>query len=161
MWQRLFKGDHPKVATGLNNLALCLQSLGRSAEALPRFQAALDMRKRVLPPEHIDVRVSQVGLGAVLVDLNRYEEADPLLLEAAPALENKPGVPAMHRKRALEAMVKLYEAHHAAEPDKGYDTKAAEWRAKLSAWQVTTQPTSLPAETQQNAVNPALSQPVR
>jgi hypothetical protein len=30
-------------------------------------------------------------------------------------------------------MVALYEAWHGAEPDKGYDAKAAEWRAKSAA----------------------------
>ena len=32
----LHSGDHPEVATSLNNVAMCLQSLGRSAEALPK-----------------------------------------------------------------------------------------------------------------------------
>ena len=30
-----------------------------------------------------------------------------------------------------EFLVDLYEAWHAAEPGKGYDAKATEWRAKL------------------------------
>ena len=31
-----------------------------------------------------------------------------------------------------QTLVELYEARHAAEPDKGYAAKAAEWRAKLA-----------------------------
>ena len=43
-------------------------------------------------------------------------------------------------REALERIVKLYEAWHEAEPDQGYDQKAAEWRAKLTGWQATTRP---------------------
>ena len=32
---------------------------------------------------------------------------------------------------ALERLVELYTAWHAAEPDKGYDAKAVEWQQKL------------------------------
>ncbi len=38
----------------------------------------------------------------------------------------------------------LYEAWHAAEPDKGYDAKAAEWRAKLQVLDATSQPAAVP-----------------
>ena len=31
----------------------------------------------------------------------------------------------------IESLIDIYEARHAAEPGKGYDAKAAEWRAKL------------------------------
>ncbi len=32
---------------------------------------------------------------------------------------------------SIEQLISLYEAWHTAEPGKGYDSKAAEWRAKL------------------------------
>ena len=35
------------------------------------------------------------------------------------------------RTRPSGARAKFYESWDAAEPGKGYDTKAAEWRAKL------------------------------
>ena len=40
-------------------------------------------------------------------------------------------VAARQTKPCLEALVKLYESWDAAEPGKGHDAKAAEWRAKL------------------------------
>ena len=36
-----------------------------------------------------------------------------------------------YTRQLAEAFVELYDARHAAEPDAGYDAKAAEWRAKL------------------------------
>ena len=35
-------------------------------------------------------------------------------------------------REALERIVALSDAWNAAEPDKGYDAKAAEWREKLA-----------------------------
>ncbi|MCZ6817317.1 MAG: serine/threonine-protein kinase, partial [Planctomycetota bacterium] len=36
--EQLHPGDHPAVAGSLHNVAACLRSLGRSAEALPKFE---------------------------------------------------------------------------------------------------------------------------
>ena len=33
----------------------------------------------------------------------------------------------------MKRIMRLYEVRHAAEPGKGYDEQAAEWRAKLPA----------------------------
>ena len=57
-----------------------------------------------------------------LVELGRYEEAEPLLLEAYPRLRLE------HPDRAedtIRYLVKLYDAW-------GMPEKAAEWRAKLA-----------------------------
>jgi len=43
----------------------------------------------------------------------------------------------------VDALIELYDAWHAAEPNKGYDAKAAEWRGKLA---VTSKPASQPAK---------------
>jgi tetratricopeptide (TPR) repeat protein len=49
-----------------------------------------------------------------------------------------------------------------AQPDKGYDAKAAEWRAKLEAWQASTQPAATqPASTEPAATRPAETPPPR
>jgi tetratricopeptide (TPR) repeat protein len=141
MHQRLFRGDHPVVATGLNNLAYCLLSLGRAEEALPRAEAGLAMRKRLLPQGHINIARSESMLGRVLAKTGRYEESLPLLIAASDTLLADPGASNSERQRCLEALVVLFDRWHAAEPGKGYDDKAAEWRRKLSDWQATTQPT--------------------
>lgn len=36
------------------------------------------------------------------------------------------------KRDAATRVVPAYDARHVAEPGKGYDTKAAEWRARLS-----------------------------
>ena len=61
--------------------------------------------------------------------LNRGE-AEPLLLEGYERMKPSASA-ASNKEEALKRIVRLYEVRHAAEPDKGYDVKAAEWRAKL------------------------------
>ncbi len=39
--ERFYPSDHRHVACSLNNVAVCLRSPGRSAEALPKYEAAL------------------------------------------------------------------------------------------------------------------------
>ncbi len=148
MYQRLFKGDHPDVATGLNNVAACLRSLGRPAEALPKFEASPEMYRRVLPPGHPDTLYPQVGMAHTLIDLMRFTEADPLLLDAAEQCEKSAQARQIAWPKVLDYAVKLYESWHAAEPGAvaadgtPVADKSAQWRAKLAEWQATTQPTT-------------------
>ncbi|MHC4966969.1 MAG: hypothetical protein ACYTGE_18960, partial [Planctomycetota bacterium] len=59
--------------------------------------------------------------GMCLVELERYEEAEPLLVEAYPRLLLDP---ALDTKDTIRYLVKLYDAW-------GMPDEAAEWRAKL------------------------------
>ncbi len=131
MYQRILDGNHLDVARGLNNLASCLRSLGRSTEALPYYERALEMHQRVLPPGHPHTLYPQIGMAKTLTALERYSEAEPLLLDAAEQCEQSEASRRMHWQSVVKAMVELYDAWHAAEPDAGHDAKAAEWRSKL------------------------------
>jgi tetratricopeptide (TPR) repeat protein len=77
MYQRLVQGDHPRVALSLNNVAYCLQVLGRAAEALPKYEAALAMRERLLKGDHPDVANSLNNVADCLRSLGLAEEALP------------------------------------------------------------------------------------
>lgn len=136
MNQRLFTGDHAEVANGLCNVAVCLQSLGRSGAALAKIEAGLEMRKRILPAGHVEIEVARSFAGVILVDLERYDEAEPILLESIAALERAPNVRPARRKRGIAALAKLYDAKHTAEPHQGFDEKAARWHEKLRALDV-------------------------
>ncbi|MBO3463905.1 tetratricopeptide repeat protein, partial [Aetokthonos hydrillicola] len=52
MTKRLFAGDHPDVATSLNNLALLYNSQGRYNEAEPLHQEALKIAEVSLDVNH-------------------------------------------------------------------------------------------------------------
>ena len=132
MRQRLFPGDHPDVAQSLGNVAACLRSLARPAEALPKYEAALGMYRRVLPADHPDALYPQIGLAAALTTVGRHAEAEALLRDAAEQCGRSEASRRLHWRSVLEKLVRLYEAWHAAVPDKGYDRQAAEWRARLN-----------------------------
>jgi serine/threonine protein kinase/tetratricopeptide (TPR) repeat protein len=80
--------DHPDVADALNNLAICRQELGRPADALPTFEAALAMRQRMFKGDHPDVAASQDDYASCLDDLGRSAEALPKY-EAALAMQQR------------------------------------------------------------------------
>ena len=131
MYDRLFDGDHPNTAWNLYHMARCLNSLDRSDEALSAFEDSLEMHRRVLPPEHVKVLHSQIGLARHLMTLDRHAEAEALLLDAAELCELSDHSRRVHWPSLVEDLVQLYDARHAAEPGEGTDAKAAEWRAKL------------------------------
>ncbi len=68
---------------------------------------------------------------------SKFTEAEPLLIESANALMENYKARYDRTNEAIQRVVDLYEAWHAAEPGKGYDAKADEWRAKLPARQPT------------------------
>jgi tetratricopeptide (TPR) repeat protein len=198
MNQRLYSGDHPTVPQALNNLAKCLDALGRVDEAIGRRRESLAMQRRLLPPDSpvlasslaqigmafIQVRTKEAAseaepilreclairekaypeqhsenwlvyntmslLGGSLVGeltnatmpvelrQSKLGEAESLLLAANEKLQEDPHVPppasGFDRKReAIERIVRLYEVWDKAEPGKGFDAKASQWRAKLLA----------------------------
>ncbi len=131
--QKLYQGNHPAVARSLHNLGGCLKTLGRSAEALPKYEAALEMHRRVLPPGHPYTLYPQIGVAKTLVSLGRHAEAETLLLDAVEQCDRSEASRRMHWRSVLDWLAQLYDAWHTAEPEKGYDQKAAEWRAKFEA----------------------------
>ena len=75
-------GDHKELATCLNNLASALHSLGRASEALPLYEEALGMRKRLFKGDHPDVAGSLHNVAGMLADLRRVEDAKRAAREA-------------------------------------------------------------------------------
>ena len=102
---------------------------------------------------------------ALRARIEKFREAEPLLLGGYIGLKDDPraaagvGVGNLDpKKSALARIVSLYEAWHAAEPEKGHDSNVAEWRSLLStpatqpspvqtqpALDTAPQPSSLPA----------------
>ena len=80
--QTLFTGDHPNIATSLNNLALFYNSQGKYSEAEPLYLNALEMRKRLFTGDHPDVATSLNNLAYFYRNQGKYSEAEPLYLEA-------------------------------------------------------------------------------
>jgi tetratricopeptide (TPR) repeat protein len=71
-------GDHPAVATSLNNLAVLYHDQLRYADAEPLYQRALAIREKTLGRDHPDVATSLNNLAVLYHDQLRYTDAEPL-----------------------------------------------------------------------------------
>ena len=70
--------DTPFLATMFNNVATLQRELGKLDESLTNNQAALALRKRVLPQKHPDIAYSQNNLAIVLQRQGNLESAEEL-----------------------------------------------------------------------------------
>jgi tetratricopeptide (TPR) repeat protein len=76
----------PIVIGATSNLAQMYCRTDRWAESLPYHRDAVRRAREVYPPEHSDLTLFIKRFGFCLAYLDQYEEAEPLLLEAYPAL---------------------------------------------------------------------------
>ena len=143
--RRVLGDDHPDTLLSINNMGYLLQAQGKLAEAEPFYREAASGFERRLGNGHWWTGNARDLLGKVLTGLERFAEAEEQLLAGERIVREAQGVPAGGYKGPVKALIDLYEKWHAAEPDQGYDQKAAEWRAKLEEWQASTQPATQPA----------------
>ncbi len=68
-----------------------------------------------------------------LLEGQRFAKAEPLLLAMHAQIVESSNESPSKIQASIERLVSLFDSWHAAEPGKGYDAKAAEWRAKLPA----------------------------
>ncbi len=145
-----------KVLSGLlSSLGSVLVEQGRPQEAESVLRECLALYEKDLSPDapqYWRVPNARSLLGEAIVaqatwEFNldpsaapgRLREAESLLVESAQWLTTNaehitvPNVGERYVREAGERVVRLYELWDAAEPGKGYDTKAAEWRARLES----------------------------
>ena len=99
--------------------------LDRLVDAEQSLREALQIRQEIYEPENWLIASAKSMLGETLIDQQRYEEAEPLVLEGYEGMRGALEVPEIRPREALERIVKLYEQWD--KPD-----QAAEWRAKLN-----------------------------
>ncbi|MFE4722638.1 tetratricopeptide repeat protein, partial [Streptomyces sp. NPDC056728] len=69
--------DHPTTALRLNNLAFTFSALGRSAEALPLAERALQITEAALGPDHPTTALRLANHHQLLTDLSDGESESP------------------------------------------------------------------------------------
>jgi hypothetical protein len=106
---------------------------------------------RVRGNDHVRTAGARTTLARTLTGLGKFAEAETELIEVDRALSAaKPPSPS-RQTACAKAFIELYEQWNAADPGKGFDAKAAQWKSKLPA--ITTQPAAAPSTA------PAASQP--
>jgi len=89
--EKSYGPDHPKVATGLNNLAALLQETNRLSKAEPFMRRALAIDEKSYGPDHPTVARDLNNLATLLYTTNRLSEAEPLMRRALEINENSVG----------------------------------------------------------------------
>lgn len=80
------------VATLYSNLAAVYMKVGHVEEAKSVALMARDIRKQILPPDHVDTIQSLSNLGAILYALDDVDAAVQAFSEAAEAMESNPEI---------------------------------------------------------------------
>ncbi|MCK4873609.1 MAG: serine/threonine protein kinase [Phycisphaerales bacterium] len=129
--KRILGEEHPDRLFSMANLAGLYQEQDRLDEAAALFERAVASARRALGERHWVTGAFVGSYGEVLTKLQRYDEAETALLEAHASLTASLG--SQHRRTIgqIVLLINLYTAWHEAEPDKGHDAKADQWRAKL------------------------------
>jgi len=109
LFRKRLPDEHPYVSKNLFELASLLHDRGDFSPAATLFRQALALREKTLPEDHWEIAQAKSGLGRCLMALQRYEEAEPLLLESYRHLKDKRGHQDKQTLQALDGIIKLYE----------------------------------------------------
>ena len=138
--RRVLGHEHPDTLASLHNVSDILRELGQFEEAATLGAEFVRSARRSYPEGHAYIGIFLTNYGKTLAALKHHAEAESTLLEAHGLLAAAFGPQHARTMKTVQSLAELYAAWHAAEPGRGYDEKAAEWRAKLEAWRATTQP---------------------
>jgi serine/threonine protein kinase/tetratricopeptide (TPR) repeat protein len=126
----------PDLAGQLATLSLVLLKAKAWNQAEPLLRESLEIREAKAPDDWRTFNTKSM-LGETRLGQTRFAEAEPLLVQGYQGMKDREStIPPKGRVRIVEAIqrvVHLYEAWDKAEPGKGYDAKAAEWKSKLDA----------------------------
>jgi tetratricopeptide (TPR) repeat protein/tRNA A-37 threonylcarbamoyl transferase component Bud32 len=115
--------------TDMGSLWVDERKAGDAAALLAPFDAA--MRKEFIGARTHPLAQYLLSLGSARLALGQYGEAEANLLEAHEIFERAPGPIANQAPRFRQALADLYAAWNSAEPGKGHEAKAAEWKGAV------------------------------
>ncbi|MCG3132022.1 MAG: Serine/threonine-protein kinase PknD [Phycisphaerae bacterium] len=121
---RVLGPDHGDTVSGMHGLAECFRQQERFAEAAEILALAEPAAHRAWPADSWMISSVQAMYGDVLIQLERYDEAEPILLDAFGRLERTVGADHQLAQMTLDGLIGLYE--RTDRPD-----QAATWREKL------------------------------
>jgi tetratricopeptide (TPR) repeat protein len=110
MHKRLFDPGHPDIAITQTGMAILFLRTARVAAALEMAQAAHASLTESYGSDHWRTYWALATQGAALMQLYRYTEAEPLLLESYEGLRSDPGARPTHIETARRYLADLYTA---------------------------------------------------
>ena len=132
MRRKLLGDEHWLTLNTASNLGSLLRGMGRPEETIALLAPLEPAERRTFTGGNA-LRLGRflTHLGRSRGDTGEFEAAEANLTEAHAIVLDAKVARAQDRADVLTSLVELYEAWHAAEPDKGYDVKAAQWRTLL------------------------------
>jgi len=129
--RRVLGPDHPDTVSSILDLAVVLRVQHKLPESETAYREAIAAYERTRGKDHWLCGATRANLARVLSGLNRFADAEAEMLAAEGILSTAKDAPQDRHARCTEWLVKLYEDWDKAEPGKGHESKAAEWKAKL------------------------------
>ncbi len=108
--RKLLGDEHPSVGANLHDLAVLSYLEGEYAEAEKTERQALEIFQKSLKPNHWGIQRCRSHLGACLLKLKRYHEAEEQLLAAHAGLKATLGEQSEFTRQAASRITELYEA---------------------------------------------------
>ncbi len=126
--------SEPEFAESLAYAGMDLLKCQQYVEAELLLRECLSIREKFAPQDWRTFN-ARAALGGSLLGQKKLAEAESLLVTGYNGMkEREQSIPPAGSTRipeTLERLVELYTLKHVAEPDQGFDTKAAEWQQKL------------------------------
>lgn len=138
--RRLVLGQaHPETIEVLSSLGSLYRIQNRFDEAVTYWSEAWNApgAERVADSTWLQLGFN---LGWLLMELRKYQDAEPVAIEFARLANSTPEHPTAAVESA-DLLVRLYTRWHAAEPDAGHGAKAAQWQVKLDEAKAQVSPT--------------------
>jgi len=108
MIQSLLDADHPDVAITRTGLAVMLVKTDRGEEALEPARLAIEPLDAAYGSDHWRSLWARATLGAALVSIDSYDEAETLLTESYEGLRQSPGARRFHIETVRGQLADLY-----------------------------------------------------
>jgi len=131
--RRVLGTENVETLTSIAEMGGVLRKAGKLPESEALFREAIPGFVRVKGKDNSLTGDARMGLARGLIEQKRFGEAEPEIIEAERIFSAPQGIPPDRYKPCVESLVTLYEAWDKAEPGKGYDAKAAEWKEKFDA----------------------------
>ncbi len=122
--------NHGDTIESMHYLSLALLGLNRPADAEALANECVERSQKLAPDAKTPNAMFKVGWGRSLVALERFTQAETVLLESHRDLTDGLGPDDPRTRESTKALADLYSAWEQAEPDAGHDAQAATWQAQ-------------------------------
>jgi len=119
--------EHPDTLAARQAFAVVLRQQSRSRAAAYHLKAVLEARQRLFHGDSPEAQTCRLELGIIRLEQRKYDEAEPLLLEAYSGLKQHEGATPEFKRSTTEAVQRLVQLYNRWDKK----DKADEWRKKL------------------------------